>query len=105
MEPQFSEKNTPTTRFTFAKNKITKNNWVITNDFEFWLFEKLSQFFDRAVNRLDIKHPESYLNTATIFYNQVDSENPRLIHYNPVLLFYTPWKHQKTFRFSDVFRR
>ena len=28
----------------------------------------------------------------------------RLTHYNPVLLFYTPWKHQKTFRFSDVYR-
>ena len=27
-----------------------------------------------------------------------------LTHYSPVLLFYTPWKHQKTFRFSDVFR-
>ena len=28
----------------------------------------------------------------------------KLIHYGPVLLSYTPWKHQKTFRFSDVFR-
>ena len=27
-----------------------------------------------------------------------------LPHYSPVLLFYTPWKHQKTFRFSNVFR-
>ena len=27
-----------------------------------------------------------------------------LIHYSLVLLFYTPWKLQKTFRFSDVFR-
>ena len=27
-----------------------------------------------------------------------------LTHYSPVLLFYTPWKHQKTFRFPDVFR-
>ena len=27
-----------------------------------------------------------------------------LTHYSPVLPFYTPWKHQKTFRFSDVFR-
>ena len=25
-------------------------------------------------------------------------------HYSPLLLFYNPWKHQKTFRFSDVFR-
>ena len=25
-------------------------------------------------------------------------------HYRPVLLFYTPWKHQKTIRFSDFFR-
>ena len=27
-----------------------------------------------------------------------------LTHYSPVLLFFTPWIHQKTFRFSDVFR-
>ena len=27
-----------------------------------------------------------------------------LTHYRPVLLFYTSWKHQKTSRFSDVFR-
>ena len=27
-----------------------------------------------------------------------------LTHYSPVLLFNNPWKHQKTFRFSDVFR-
>ena len=28
-----------------------------------------------------------------------------LTHYNLVSLFYTPWKHQKTSRLSDVFRR
>ena len=28
-----------------------------------------------------------------------------LTHFSPVLLFYSPWKHQKTFKFSDVFRR
>ena len=27
-----------------------------------------------------------------------------LTHYSPVLLFYTPWKHQKTLRFFYVFR-
>ena len=27
-----------------------------------------------------------------------------LTYYSPVLLFYTPWKYQKTFRFSDIFR-
>ena len=27
-----------------------------------------------------------------------------LIHYSPVLLFYNPWIHQKTWRFSDFFR-
>ena len=32
------------------------------------------------------------------------SESISLTNYSPVLLFYTPWKHQKTFRFSDVFR-
>ena len=28
-----------------------------------------------------------------------------ITHYSLVLLFYIPWKHQKKFRFSDVFRR
>ena len=28
-----------------------------------------------------------------------------LTHYSLVLLFYTLWKHQKIFRFSDVFGR
>ena len=27
-----------------------------------------------------------------------------LVHYSPVLLFYNPWKNQKNFMFSDVFR-
>ena len=27
-----------------------------------------------------------------------------LTRYSPVFFIYTPWKHQKTFRFSDVFR-
>ena len=27
-----------------------------------------------------------------------------LTHYSPLLLFYAPWKYQKAFRFSDVFR-
>ena len=36
----------------------------------------------------------------------LDISNLRLplTHYSSVLLFYTPWKHQKTFRFSDNFR-
>ena len=29
---------------------------------------------------------------------------PLTHYYSPLLLFYTRWKHQKTFRFSDVFR-
>lgn len=36
------------------------------------------QFFDRTVNRLDMKHPKSYLDTASIFYGQIDAENPQL---------------------------
>ena len=32
------------------------------------------------------------------------SSNATLTHYSSVLLFYTPWKHQKIFRFSNVFR-
>ena len=34
----------------------------------------------------------------------MEVQSPTLTQYSPVLLFYTPWKHQKTFRFSDVFR-
>ena len=29
----------------------------------------------------------------------------KLTHYNPALIFYTPWKHQKIIRFVDVFKR
>ena len=29
----------------------------------------------------------------------------KLTHYNPGLIFYTPWKHQKIIRFIDVFKR
>ena len=28
----------------------------------------------------------------------------KLTHYSAVLLFYTPWKHLNTFRFSNIFR-
>ena len=31
-------------------------------------------------------------------------EKSLLTHYSLVLLFFTPWIHQKTFRFPDVFR-
>ena len=41
-------------------------------------------------------HPPPYGVISKTFY---------LTHYSPVLLFYTPWKHHKTFRFSDVFKR
>ena len=37
-------------------------------------------------------------------YKAVDLHCHILTHYSPVLLSYIPWKHQKTFRFSDVFR-
>ena len=33
-----------------------------------------------------------------------DHPSIKVTHYSPLLLFYTPWKHWKTFRFSDVFR-
>ena len=36
--------------------------------------------------------------------NTLWNNNLHLTHYSPVLLFYIPWKHLKTFRFSDVFR-
>ena len=62
-----------------------------------------------------------FLNTAIVI-QEIHSEAPRkkcssifenvwntyreikLTHYSPVLLFYTLWKHQKTFRFPGVFR-
>ena len=31
-------------------------------------------------------------------------QNTSLTHFKPMLHFYTPWKHKKTRRFSDVFR-
>ena len=44
-------------------------------------------------------------NSFTFFISlDLNFNQTYLTHYSPVLLFYTPWKHQKTFRFSDVFR-
>ena len=37
-------------------------------------------------------------------HNFCSNLNFWLTHYSPVLLFHTPWKYQKTFRFPDVFR-
>ena len=43
----------------------------------------------------------TYANKVMAFHQEMGY---RLTHYSPVLLFYTPWIHQKTFRFCDVFR-
>ena len=43
-------------------------------------------------------------NFYILFYFLVSVCLLRLTLYRPMLLFHTPWKHQKTFRFSDVFR-
>ena len=40
--------------------------------------------------------------TAHLYELEQSHHKKYLTHYNPVLLFYTPWKHQKTLRFSNV---
>ena len=49
---------------------------------------------DLAINAL---YQNPFLNKGTV-------ERKWLTHYSLMLLFYTPWKHLETFRFSDVFR-
>ena len=54
-------------------------------------------WIDNLVISLDINNYSIFIFTmVTIPFG--------LIHYSLVLIFYTPWKHQKTFRFSDVLK-
>ena len=63
-------------------------------------------------NNLSHKHISGYPQGKQTLKTQVLTKSMNisnlviatLTHYNPLLLFYTPWKHQITFRFSDVFR-
>ena len=64
-------------------------------------------------NLMFLKHLQLLLSTLMLyffcfkihFFAQTFFIGWSLTHYSPVLLFYTPWKYQKIFRFSDVFRR
>ena len=47
--------------------------------------------------------PESNLNEL-VFTSELRIENYNLNHSFPMLPFSSPWKHQKTVRFADVFR-
>ena len=69
---------------------------------------------NRFVNTKNIEQPLSILlqhfwhldDTSTLInFNALRKKWSFLLtHYSLVLLFYTPWKYQKTFRFLDVFR-
>ena len=71
---------------TFCSNTLFKKG-----------FPTSSQFLPSFLN-------STIFGMCTIFYNRFSQSWSSLTHYSPVLLFYTPWKHQKTFKFSDVFR-
>ena len=75
----------PTSVVKWATHNTIQISWF----WKSWLEHKVfpSRFNDKIANKL-------------IHYN---NKNP-LTHHSPVLLFCTPWKHQKTFRFY-VFRR
>ena len=45
-----------------------------------------------------------HVNSRDMNYDYEILDNSQLTYYSPMLLFSTPLKHQKTFRFSDVFR-
>ena len=72
--------------------KITKISLV---DVLKW---KLMDF--KEVNFAFLKNTDLHQAVTFHIHNYVDM----LTHYSPVLLFYIPWKHQKTIRFSDVSR-
>ena len=64
-------------------------------------------FFIFYINqKLPMKHYEPEKNQTKVYLgsSNIQPYREKLTHYCPVLVFYTPWKHQKTFRFSDVFR-
>ena len=75
-----------------------KSNW------SFWHFHrtesksayKLFTKFSTNSNEISPFQPEFNVN--------LDNHSYILTYYSPLLLFYTPWKHQKTFRFSDIFK-
>ena len=70
----------------------------------------------KLLNRITDKHSKTYgrfictgdLNVAHDKNSMTNLVNINCIkgltHYIPVLLFYTPWKHQETSNFSDVFK-
>ena len=52
-------------------------------------------------------HKSEYVWKIIIYISYLSILNAKicnLTHYSPVLLFFTPWKYQKTFTFSDIFR-
>ena len=61
-----------------------------------------SKNFAKALNKRSLSIRENW-SFVLKFVFHITAKQFRLIHYSPVLLFYTPWKHQKTFRFSEVF--
>ena len=62
-----------------------------------FFFEKKQVYYCLQVqcNLLDIRRPS---------FNNIFNSKTLLIHFWPVFLFHTPWKHQKTFGFSGDFK-
>ena len=69
---------------------------------KFLLTEKLNQFFLCCRKKNYFLSPNCYKKIQ--FSNKWVAWVPCLIHLFPMHLFSTPWKHQKTLRFSDVFK-
>ena len=76
---------------------------ILTN--QFW--SMFSHFFDPLllINFfLNLSTSICHKNWKPRILHFFTAIKPRLTHYSPVLLFYTPWNHQKTQRFSDDFK-
>ena len=75
----------------------SRHEFVSPNTNLTWEHSTFSSTWIQAIS----KHVRNAL-WESIFYSVQNCL--QLTHYSPVLLFYNPCKHQKTFRFSDVFR-
>ena len=76
-----------------AKNAVRNRYWLIAGEeFMFWSLRT-------AIQWRFIMSNASFSPLRTSWYHCIFLAS-YLTHYNPVLLFYTLWKHQKTFWFS-----
>ena len=100
-----TEKNRLINSVCFRVQSVKKKGKVHKGKRSAWHMKIISklkyQYADTKINLRDITtRMQLYFTQLFTFHSLYFLP---LTHYSPVMLFYTPWKHQKTFRFS-VFR-